>query len=470
MKIEILKKEGKNKLILFLENMNNEFPIPLTQRVDIEEYVNKVIENGYVVVCLEEQKIIGAILFYANNKEEKQAYISLLGIDSNYRRNHIATHLLDEALKIIKDAKMQKVKVYTHKTNEGAKTLYRKNAFEEVESDREHSVCYEKKINRGGVLVTAIGSFSADIVIKELRRLGYEIVGCDIYEKNWIVDSQNVDYFEKAPLAIHKEEYIQFIHELCYRYSIDYIIPLTDVEVDVLSDEKKILEDKGIQLCISDRNIVKLCRNKSELPTKLQTICPQYLIPTTLLTDIQEKQLEFPIMIKPIDGRSSLGICKIYNDEEYVFYRKVCKKPENMIVQPIIEGNVVTVDVVSDLKNHIAVAIPRRELLRTGNGAGTTVELFYHQELVELCKYIALELKINGAVNMEFIEDNSKKYHFLEINPRFSGGVEFSHIMGYPIIENHMKCFNGEIIQKDCPYQDMIIARKYEEYIMKEGK
>jgi len=40
------------------------------------------------------------------------------------------------------------------------------------------------KINRKiNILVTAIGSFAADIVIKKLKEKSYNIIGCDIYPK-----------------------------------------------------------------------------------------------------------------------------------------------------------------------------------------------------------------------------------------------------------------------------------------------
>ena len=42
-------------------------------------------------------------------------------------------------------------------------------------------------------LVTAIGSFSADIVIKNLKKNGMRVVGCDIYPPEWIADAEHVD-------------------------------------------------------------------------------------------------------------------------------------------------------------------------------------------------------------------------------------------------------------------------------------
>ena len=42
------------------------------------------------------------------------------------------------------------------------------------------------------VIVTAIGSFSADIVIKKCRENGIRVIGCDVYPREWIADAGNV--------------------------------------------------------------------------------------------------------------------------------------------------------------------------------------------------------------------------------------------------------------------------------------
>ena len=52
------------------------------------------------------------------------------------------------------------------------------------------------------ILITAIGSFSADIVIKKLHQNECFVVGTDIYPREWIVDAFNVEKFYTVPMAI----------------------------------------------------------------------------------------------------------------------------------------------------------------------------------------------------------------------------------------------------------------------------
>ena len=82
-------------------------------------------------------------------------------------------------------------------------------------------------------LVTAIGSFASDIVIKTLKEEGIYVIGCDIYPKEWVAQSLDTDGFYQAPYAADKEEYIAFIKKVCRENGVSFLLPLTDAEVDV---------------------------------------------------------------------------------------------------------------------------------------------------------------------------------------------------------------------------------------------
>ena len=75
---------------------------------------------------------------------------------------------------------------------------------------------------------------------------------------------------------------------------------------------------------------------------------------------------------------------------------------------------------------------------------------------------------INRAIEEEVTEaEIAEKYlnYFLECNPRFSGGVEFSCMSGYDCVKNHINCFNNQEIDERRQYKSQYIARKYEEYV-----
>ena len=49
------------------------------------------------------------------------------------------------------------------------------------------------------ILLTAIGSFSADCVVTSLKKMGHKVIGCDIYKREWVANSVIVDKFYQAP-------------------------------------------------------------------------------------------------------------------------------------------------------------------------------------------------------------------------------------------------------------------------------
>lgn len=313
------------------------------------------------------------------------------------------------------------------------------------------------------ILVTAIGSFAGKQVIINLKKSGSYVIGCDIYRKEWIANSSRVDIFYQAPLATD-ESYIRFICKVCEEQSIKYIIPLTDLEVDVLNENREIFTQRGIVLCISDNKCIEICRNKYLLYCFFLHDKSIETIPTYLLEEVRDDEIVFPAIAKPYNGRSSQGIRYLYNKEELSEFRKQ-QDISKFIIQPKIDGNIITIDVVRNAQKE-SYALGRRELLRTFNGAGTSVQIFRDEDLEKKALEIADRLNVIGVVNFEFIEDKNGRRFFMECNPRFSGGVAFSCVAGYDFILNHMKCFRNENIDLHVPIREVYIARDYEEHIM----
>ena len=93
--------------------------------------------------------------------------------------------------------------------------------------------------------------------------------------------------------------------------------------------------------------------------------------------------------------------------------------------------------------------------------------MYEDRELEKIVKHIADRLDVLGCVNIEFIKTDKDECYFLECNPRFSGGVEFSHMAGYNFLKNHINAILDREIEDFIFDKPMYIARKYEEFITK---
>ena len=86
-----------------------------------------------------------------------------------------------------------------------------------------------------------------------------------------------------------------------------------------------------------------------------------------------------------------------------------------------------------------AMALLREEHVRTHNGAGLTVRVYRNPEMEAVCGRIAGLFGILGCVNMEFVLDEQGVYHFLEVNPRFSG-TRPGAAQSVPTLEEVLHC------------------------------
>lgn len=389
-------------------------------------------------------------------------------------------------------------------------------------------------MDRKTILVTAVGSFSAAAVIETYKKAGHRVLGCDIYPAEWIAASGEVDGFYQAPYAVDEGAYLDFLGRVCRREHVDMLVPLTDVEVDVINGWRAEAEALGVTVCLSPEETIRLCRDKWAAAEKLRRghICRT--IPTRRLSeaiaaeaDTGYELMEYPLVLKPDHGRSSQGL-RIIQDAAQMRHEmeRLAIMADFYLVQPKIEGHVVTVDVVrnvpagrrpagaaqsaaetaqrtagaaqsaagtvqsaagstqsaggsaqnaeSPVQDFVGqrgsdqvVCIPRRELLRTGNGAGTSVYVFRNERLEAQCASIARALDIRGCVNFEFVEESEGRWYFLECNPRFSGGVAFSCMAGYDMPDNHLRCFAGEAIAPLGEIRNQYLVKRYTEYCMK---
>ncbi len=315
------------------------------------------------------------------------------------------------------------------------------------------------------VLITSTGSVATDITIKSLKRMGFRLVGCNIYPKEWIVESCEMDKFYQVPPVNKNKEYLDKIKEICVKENINYIFPMIDYEIDLLTKNREWFEENNIILCISPDESLEYTRNKKKLQDFVKQNCPKTnTIPTKLLKDIDQLEWDFPVVCKPYNGRSSQGLKYIYNQKEWEDFKKVADK-DTYIVEPYIDGPLVMVEIVRQTNPHKVVAMTRREIMATPHGCSTTVLVYQDKELEEASKILADKLNVLGDVNFEYIMAPDGKYYLVECNPRFSAGCEFACIGGYDCIENHIKCFQGKEIEDYHFKHNMIIARKYEEYV-----
>jgi len=309
------------------------------------------------------------------------------------------------------------------------------------------------------ILVSAIGSMSSEAVVSSLRKIaGAKLIGCDIYDREWIYPSRLVDVFYQVPRA-DSAGYVDELLDICLRENVRYVLPLTDLEVDALSLRRNIFEKNGITLCISSDDVVRISRNKKLFQEYLSGTEDLQLLPTFTFDMLPDMPVG-PLIAKPKIGRSSEGQMIVDGRHQIA---TLIKDKDKYIFQPFLTGTVVTVDIVRDSFGNFFF-IPREELLRTPNGAGTTVRLLNNGQIAKSVCAIVSRLSFMGCVNVEFLYDG-ESYYLMDINPRFSAGIAFSQTTGYDFVLNHMKAFRGDRIDHGIGYDSKVLYKRFVEFV-----
>jgi len=142
--IQLLKKDY-DKLLNFIQEENNSFPVPLSDRVDLDSYVDKLLNNAVVYGINDMNELCGIICYYKNNFIDKKAYLSYLCIKKEYRGKKAGQKLLDIMTSDCQKDHFKSIILETNKNNKIARNFYEKNGFVLIKEEI-NSVFYEKNI------------------------------------------------------------------------------------------------------------------------------------------------------------------------------------------------------------------------------------------------------------------------------------------------------------------------------------
>jgi len=141
---------------------------------------------------------------------------------------------------------------------------------------------------------------------------------------------------------------------------------------------------------------------------------------------LNESDLEsptFPLFIKPRSGSSSLGAHNIHTPMDLAYYRGV--DPDS-IVQEFVDGAEYTVDVFADFAGRARCAVPRRRHEVRGGEVSKSQAVRHERMMAEHCRLVDTLGGCRGMITIQCFLTPDDEIVFIEINPRFGGGVPLS--------------------------------------------
>ncbi len=170
----------------------------------------------------------------------------------------------------------------------------------------------------------------------------------------------------------------------------------------------------------------------------------------------------YPVLVRPSYVLGGRAMEIVYNEEEIRQYMKTAVKVTSehpVLVDKYLLGKEIEVDAVADGTEVLIPGI-MQHIERAGVHSGDSMAVFPAYDLspqikdkvVEYTTKLALELKVKGLINIQFVEYENELY-VLEVNPRSSRTIPFiSKVTGIPLVKLATQIILGQSLA-DCGYR-----------------
>lgn len=263
----------------------------------------------------------------------------------------------------------------------------------------------------------------------------------------------------KVPRVID-DSYPDLLLEICDKHSIGMVIATIDTELLILADLKEVFANSGVNVIVSDRSFVELCRDKRNTGSFFES--HSIRVPR----EVDKYHPTFPLFAKPYDGSLSTNLHyiktaadltpEILNDPKLLFMEYVDKSVYKEF----------TVDMYYGKDNRVKCIVPRERIeirageINKGRAVKNEIMCFLKDKLgyIEGCVgCICVQLFFN-PVDHDIVG--------IEINPRFGGGYPLTYMAGGNFPELLIKeYFLNENVEYSDKWTDGMLMLRYDDAI-----
>ncbi len=435
----------------FIREVEGDFIPTLLNRVSPEDCYEKWGTLADVVVCRCGGRVIGLCSFYANDGEQRRAYISFIAVLRKHRGRGIASAMLRQAARIAANKGMERLGIHTN--SEAAYTLYT--------TRHDFRLCNATPVPEEGYvryyMEKELNAMSLNILLTSAGRRTYLVhYFKDALKGKGMVHASNsimtytltqADKYVITP-GIYDDGYIDFLLDYCRQENISAIIPLFDIDLPVLASNQQRFDAEGVRLIVSPSRVTSICNDKWETYLFLKSLgCVQphsFLSLDEAERALAEGTITFPLFLKPRWGMGSIGVYQAENaDELRVFYQKVqrdifktylrfeAREAEDscVLIQEKIAGSEYGLDVLNDLSGNYVTTIAKKKIaMRAGE---TDVACIVDNAPFEaIGRLLSTRLSHTANLDVDCFLTDSGDIFILELNCRFGGQYPFSHCAG----------------------------------------
>ena len=217
--------------------------------------------------------------------------------------------------------------------------------------------------------------------------------------------------------------YIKQLLSIVNNNRVNLLVPTVDLDLKLLAQNNSKFAELGCRVLVSSPEVLDICQDKRL--TYRFLVRNGFDTPVTMSVNsaLLKRKLDWPIFIKPWDGYAGRGNAVVHNQKELSFY---AKRVPNPICQELVQGTEYTCDVYVDFSMKVRCVVPRKRIeIRAGEvSKGQVVK--DSQIMNQAAKLVETLGAGPGLITLQLFETAKGKLKFIEINPRFGGGIPLS--------------------------------------------
>ena len=251
-------------------------------------------------------------------------------------------------------------------------------------------------------------------------KLSPVIIGTDTTEMSPALQLCDKKFIVKP---VTHRDYLKQLLNIVKTERINLIVPTVDLDLKLLANNKSKFDKLGCNVLISSPEVIDICQDKRLAFKFLKK--NKFDTPVTFpySTAMRKKNLRYPCFLKPWDGSASRGNAIVNNKEEL---RVIGRKIPNCIVQQHIQGQEFTCDVFVDFDMNVRCVVPRRRI-EVRSGEVSKARIVKDSDIMDQAANVVATLGAGpGVITIQLIKSTDEDVDFIEINPRFGGGVPLS--------------------------------------------
>lgn len=282
------------------------------------------------------------------------------------------------------------------------------------------------------VLVTGAGGPAGVAVIQALRSGGHRCVGADA--DPWAVGLRLADEAAVVPRS-DGEGFADAICDLALRTGAGALISTVAEELAALDRASPALTSAGVALWLPDAHAAFSCVDKWRFA---ETVAAAGIsAPATARGSACG--VPGPWVVKPRFGRGSRDVYTVDDEGELAWALRRVADP---LVQTRLRGREFTVDCLVGRDGVLAGAVPRWRV-EVKAGISTKGLTFDDRRLVALVAELLVALGLRGPSNVQGFVGENGEVSFVEVNPRFSGGLPLALAAGADLVGEYLQGMLG---------------------------